>query len=327
MSDPSVAPAFHGVERFWLGARITGLLALGLLYHAVQLGTFSLNSSERAIVGRVLVGSMAILLVLILAKAFDFYGIERNDKPVVQYNLRRILNLAVWGINCLVVVSVLFANWYTAVFSFGLLSLVLGFALQAPVSSFLGWIYILTRAPYSVGDRIKIGGLAGDVIDVSYLDTTLWEFGGELLSTDHPSGRIIKFPNANVLSTPVINYTWPLFPYIWNELKFSVAYDTDLEFVAKAIQEIADHELGETMMERVRLYRDLLANTAIDALEVQEHPSVLFRVSDNTWLEAIVRYLVLPREAGRVKSALVRKILLELNRAPEKVRFPQGTER
>jgi small-conductance mechanosensitive channel len=69
-------------------------------------------------------------------------------------------------------------------------------AVQTPRTSFLGWIYILIRRPYQVGDRIQIEDATGDVIDVSYLDTTLWEFGGKYLSTDHPSGRIIKFPNS-----------------------------------------------------------------------------------------------------------------------------------
>ncbi len=73
---------------------------------------------------------------------------------------------------------------------------------------------------------------------VSYLDTTLWEFGGEYLWTDHPSGRIIKFPNSTVFDTPVFNYSWPLFPYVWNEIEFQLAYESDLEFVAR------DHERG-----------------------------------------------------------------------------------
>src|SRR5207244_3952967 len=115
-----------------------------------------------------------------------------------------------------IIVSIIFVNWYTAVVSLGLISLILGFALQKPITSFIGWIYILTRKPYQVGDRIQIDDVTGDVISVSYLDTTLWEFGGKYLSTDHPSGRIIKIPNANILSTAVINYSWPLFPYVWN---------------------------------------------------------------------------------------------------------------
>jgi hypothetical protein len=54
---------------------------------------------------------------------------------------------------------------------------------------------------------------------------------------------------------------------------------------------------------------------------------VMFRVSNNTWLEAIVRYLVPPREAGRVKSRLIKKLLAALNAAPDKVCFPKGAAR
>jgi small-conductance mechanosensitive channel len=225
------------------------------------------------------------------------------------------------------VVSILFQNWYTAVVSIGLISLILGFALQTPITSFIGWIYILIRTPYRVGDRIRIGEATGDVIDVSYIDTTLWEFGGDFLSTDHPSGRIIKFPNSRVLNTAVYNYTWPLFPYIWNEVKFSVAYESDLEFVAETMKRVAEEEVGERMMQQVRVFREILAQTPVDQLEVREHPAVLFRVNQNTWLDAIVRYLVHPKEAGRVKTRLIRKLLSELNTAPDRVMFPKGSAR
>ena len=50
--------------------------------------------------------------------------------------------------------SVLFANWYTAVISLGILSLMLGFALQTPITSFIGWVYLLLKAPYRVGERL-----------------------------------------------------------------------------------------------------------------------------------------------------------------------------
>src|SRR5213595_3388259 len=125
--------------------------------------------------------------------------------------------------------AVVFVNWYTALISVGIGSVIVGLAVQTPMTSFLGWIYILIRRPYQVGDRIQIEDATGDVIDVSYFDTTLWEFGGKYLSTDHPSGRIIKFPNSKVLNQMVFNYSWPLFPYIWNEIKFNIAYNSDLE--------------------------------------------------------------------------------------------------
>jgi len=211
--------------------------------------------------------------------------------------------------------------------SLGLISLVLGFALQTPISSFIGWVYILMRAPYRVGDRIQIGDARGDVIDVGYLDTTLWETGGPLLSTDHPSGRLIKFPNTNVFNTPVYNYSWPLFPYVWNEVKFHIAYESDLDWVADTMQKLTAEELGESMIDKVKVYRDLLARTPVDHLDVQERPVVFFRVHDNTWLEAIVRYLVHPKEAGRVKTKLTRKLLSALNAQPDRVLFPKSNAR
>ena len=85
--------------------------------------------------------------------------------------------------------------------------------------------------------------------------------------------------------------------------------------------------LGEVMLERVRTFRSLLSETPVDQVEVREHPAVLFRVSDNTWLEAIVRYLVEPKQAGRVKSKLVEKMLAALNAAPDKALFPRGPAR
>ncbi len=183
------------------------------------------------------------------------------------------------------------------------------------------------RAPYRVGDRIRIGEATGDVIDLGYLDTTLWEFGGQYLSTDHPSGRVIRFPNSHVLSNAVYNYSWPLFPYIWNEITFQVAYNSDLEFVSGVMRAVAEEEIGEAMSERVGVYRELLAQTPVDELQVREHPSVVFRVNQNTWIDATVRYLVEPREAGRVKTRLIQRMLQRLNAEPERVGFPKDNMR
>jgi small-conductance mechanosensitive channel len=265
--------------------------------------------------------------VLAVAKASSVYALGRIEDASTRFTLRRIQRLVVALLIAAIVVSVIFVNWYGALTALGIGSIILGLAVQTPMKSFIGWVYILVRQPYRVGDRIKIGEATGDVIDVSYLDTTLWEFGGQYLSTDHPSGRIIKFPNEKVLDELVYNYSWPLFPYIWNEIKFNIAYQSDLEFVAQTMQKIAEEELGEDMMKRVEVFRDLLARTPVDELEVHERPRVIFRVSENTWLDAIVRYVVPPREAGRIKTRLIKKLLAALNAAPQRVMFPKGDAR
>ncbi|HEV8589350.1 MAG TPA: hypothetical protein VGQ72_10785, partial [Pyrinomonadaceae bacterium] len=105
------------------------------------------------------------------------------------------------------------------------------------------------------------------------------------------------------------------------------AYESDLEFVAETMQRVAAEEVGERMMKHVRVFREILAQTPVDQLEVREYPAVLFRPNANTWLDAIVRYLVHPKEAGRVKTRLIKKLLAELNAAPERVLFPKGNAR
>lgn len=303
------------------------LLTLGVLFYLLRLDVFGLPARYMPIFRRVIVGAMAVVLTLGAARLIGDFAISRADAEVTRYNLRRILRLMVYLVLAAIVVSVLFANWYAAVASLGLISLVLGFALQTPITSFIGWVYILLREPYRVGDRISIGEATGDVIDVDYLDTTLWEVGGPYVSTDHPSGRLIKFPNANVLTTAVCNYSWPVFPYIWNEINFPIAYNSDFEFVARVMREAAEEELGEAMMERVRTFREILEKTPVDEVQVHERPSVLFRVNANTWMDAIVRYVVDPKKAGAVKSRLIITILERLNAQPERVRFPNGDNR
>jgi small-conductance mechanosensitive channel len=308
----------------WITTHLTFLIILGALYTFVK---YRLPQFENTLVHKLTLAIGVVLVCVTVLRLVDVYLIGRVRNAVYQYNLKRVSRLVLWLVIAFFVLTLFFQNWYTAVVSFGLISLILGFALQTPITSFIGWIYILVREPYRVGDRIKIGTATGDVIDVNYLDTTLWEFGGDFLSTEHPSGRIIKFPNSTVLSSPVYNYTWPLFPYIWNEIKFHIAYNADLEFVAATMKEVAEQEVGEDMMKQVAVFREILAQTPVNQLEVQERPVVLFRVSENTWLEVIVRYLVHPKEAGRVKTRLIKELLQRLNAEPDRVKFPHDSAR
>jgi len=314
-------------DKFLIVTHAILLLALGAFYFLLGLKFFGFATRYVPSIGRLTLAAMAVILVLAIRKLIDVFFIGRIENPVSKYTLKRVFRLGTALLMGLLAVTIIFQNWYTAVVSFGLISLILGFALQKPITSFIGWVYILVREPYRIGDRIKIGDATGDVIDLGYFDTTLWEFGGEYLSTDHPSGRVIKFPNSNVLDTPVYNYSWPLFPYLWNEIKFNVAYNSDLEFIAQTMQQVAERAVGEAMMEQVGVFRELLEKTPVDQLQVQERPVVMFRVAENTWLEAIVRYLVHPKEAGRLKTRLIKELLLELNQYPDKVKFPKNDMR
>jgi small-conductance mechanosensitive channel len=325
-TEMSEGPVAGTRDKLLIGTHLLLLIGLAALYQLLRL-RFPGFIELYPLVQKLILAVAVIVVCLIILRLSDVYFVGRVENAIYQYTLKRVSRLVIWLVIAFFVLTVFFQNWYTAVVSFGLISLILGFALQTPITSFIGWVYILVREPYRVGDRIKIGLATGDVIDVNYLDTTLWEFGGDYLSTEHPSGRIIKFPNSQVLNTPVYNYTWPLFPYIWNEIKFHIAYNADLEFVAATMKEVAEKEVGEAMMKQVIVFRQILAQTPVNQLEVQERPVVMFRVSENIWLEAIVRYLVNPKEAGRVKSRMIKELLTKLNAEPDRVLFPKGNIR
>ena len=199
------------------------------------------------------------------------------------------------------------------------------FALQQPLFSLLGWLYIVTKEPYQVGDRVKIEDAKGDVIAVDFLVTTLWEINGDLVSSNQPSGRIVTLPNSVVLSSQVYNYSWEEFPWVWNEITVQVAYETDLEFARQQMIGIADDLLGDEMARNVERYREVLAETPVE-LEVHDRPTVNV-VQEQSWVELRLRYLVAPRGGQRVKNKLYERILERFNEHPEKVAFPVSRNR
>lgn len=317
----------RGTDKFWFVTHALLIVGCVAFYWLLGSKIIPLPEARLELARRLVRGTAFVVIVLALAKAVSVYLLGRIEDASTRFTLRRIEHLIAGLVISVIVISVVFVNWYAAVTALGVGSIILGLAVQTPMTSFIGWIYLLIRRPYRVGDRIKMGDATGDVIDVSYLDTTLWEFGGQYISGDHPSGRIIKFPNSKVLDSMVWNYSWPLFPYIWNEIKFQIAYQSDLKFVAETMQRIVEEELGEEMIKRVEVFREILARTPVDELEVRARPRVIFRVDEVTWVDAIVRYLVSPRESGSMKSRLIPKLLAALNAAPEKVMFPKGDAR
>ena len=306
---------------------IVMIVMLGLGYFTIEFQLVPLAGLSAPFLQRSLLGGLLAVTLLLAEKLVRMYLISRVEDDVSRYNLKRLIHFFVLLLFIIVVFSTWLTDWTTGLVSVGILSIILGLALQAPLSNLYAWFYILIQTPYRIGDRIKIGECAGDVIEVGYFDTTLWEFGGEYLSSDHPSGRTIRFPNSLVLNTAVYNYSWPLFPYIWNEIKFYVAYESDLAFVTQVMTEVAREKIGDQMRQQVSIYRELLAHTPVDELNVNEEPIVFFRPGENTWIEAIVRYLVHPKQTGRVKTDMIRTMLERLNEQPDRVKFPTSNNR
>ncbi len=307
-----------------LGITLIIMVICGVLYYLLEFRSLPVIQEYIPLLQKVVLGSMLISIVILLNRLVRKILIKRINDGSSAYNFRSLVNFLTFLVILIIVISLIFANWYATLVSFGLVSLILGLALQNPLTSLFGWMYLLIRKPYEVGDRIKIGNVYGDVMNVGYFDTTLWEFRGDYLSGDHPSGRIIRFANSRIFNEYVVNYSWPLFPFIWNEVKFYVTYSSDFDFISLTVTKIAEDEIGEAMMRRVKRLKGILANSLVRKLDIKERPSVIFTAHTNTWIEVTVRFLVEPKNSGPVKSLLFTHIMDELKKHPDKVIFPKS---
>lgn len=122
-----------------------------------------------------------ILFLFILFKLLQRFFIEKllrnvaiKTKVYANYEgLLKLLNFGLWTIFFVVVLSIFIGNLTAIVASFGLIGFGLTFALQKPILNFVGWLTIISKRIYAEGDRIKIGAVVGDVVEIQVMNTIL----------------------------------------------------------------------------------------------------------------------------------------------------------
>ena len=148
-------------DKFWFVIYLVILLGCAFLYCLAGSKFLPLPKMRVDLAHRILRGAAIIAFLLGTSSAVSIYAISRVSDPATRFTLKRIKRLLVFLLAILVAVSVLFVNWYTALISVGVISVIAGLAIQTPMTSFIGWIYLLVRQPYRVGDRIKISDATG----------------------------------------------------------------------------------------------------------------------------------------------------------------------
>ncbi|GCF13631.1 hypothetical protein Harman_15660 [Haloarcula mannanilytica] len=274
---------------------------------------------------------LALTLASILLATYGGYTVcrtylmDHTQNKRRQHDVRNVLRLTFGILGMVAVFGVVTREWVSVLFSLGVLGFAVTFALQQPLFSLIGWLYIMTKRPYQVGDRIAIEEMRGDVVAVDFFVTEVWEIDGDLVSSNQPSGRIVTVPNSTVLSSRVVNFYGEGVQYVWNELSMQVAYETDLQFASEVMVDVATDHLGDEMAKQVREYRDRLAETPVE-LDVNEQPTVNVTQGES-WVELRLRSLVHPRRGTRMRNALYEDILERFNEHPDRVKFPVSRNR
>lgn len=264
--------------------------------------------------------SLGLIAALWLLRRLAFtvvHLLRRRLNTTARFWSRQAINLATAVLFIFWIISIWFDNPGKFVTGLGFFSAGLAFALQKAVTSIAGYFLILRGNMFTIGDRILMGGVRGDVIGLGFLRTTILEMGQPLdsdqLSDDGDTwvrarqytGRIITVTNGVVFDEPVFNYSRD-FPYLWEEIHLPVKYGPNREAAEQIMLEVAQQyavgpeDVNAETLQRMRR-RYFLPSTEVDA-------RMYLRLTDN-WLELTVRFLVPAHGIRELKSEMSRAIL------------------
>ncbi len=186
----------------------------------------------------------------------------------------------------------------------GILGAGIAFASQEIIGSFAGYLNIVTGNLFRIGDRVRIGNVVGDVLDISILRTTLMEIG-EWVQADQYTGRVVTLANRVVFSDPVFNYTqhWH---YLWDEITIPVTYDCNWR---RAAEIMLEH--GQEYSSRFQHQAQAKLRKMTERYPVHDTPvePMLYIVMTDNWIEMTLRYIVDAGERRTVKGQLHLELL------------------
>jgi small-conductance mechanosensitive channel len=236
------------------------------------------------------------------------------DDPYARYHARKLTRYAIFlaAIIALAVVWRSLAGNVGVIFGFAAAGI--AFAMQEVIGAVAGWFNITSGRIYRVGDRVELGGVRGDVIDITLLRTKMLEIGSaedekSWVKGRQHTGRIVAVSNKATFTTPVYNFS-AIFEFIWEELTVPIAYRSDWHEAENIIKE-----------EAVQASASEGGRAAISAMErrypiphAEVEPRVFVRATDN-WMELSARFVVPVREARTAKDAMMRRIRERLDDA------------
>lgn len=272
---------------------------------------------------QVKIGStLLIVLILVLIRGLIIgVAIRRIEDHVVLYRWRKGTEYAAYFLGLLAVARIWITGAQSIATYLGLLSAGLAIALQDPIVNIVGWLFIVWRRPFEAGDRVEIGGHAGDVIDVRFFQFTLMEIRN-WVAADQSTGRVLHLPNKMVFNEGIANFSKG-FEYLWNEIPVEITFESDWKHAKEILEKIANRHaahLNESAHERVRR-----ASRRYMIHYEKLTPIVYTKVNPHGVLLTL-RYLTAPRRRRNTEQMIWEEILEAFASEPE-IEFAYPTQR
>lgn len=196
----------------------------------------------------------------------------------------------------------------------------IAFALQEVIASFAGWLAIMFGGFYNTGDRVQLGGIKGDVMDIGVLRTTIMETG-QWVDGDLYNGRIVLIANSYVFKEPVFNYSGD-FPFLWDEIKIPIQYGSNYDKAQEIILNAGNLVAKDLTTASKEKWHKLQNKYRLE--EAQTEPMVSLVANDN-WAEYTLRYVVGYKKRRATKTILFTKIMTDIEATNGLVKMASAT--
>lgn len=256
------------------------------------------------VVGKIIASLLAVLVVVVLVRytqrALGRY-VENSQR---RYRLKKLVAFGGYVV-AILLLSIVFSDKLAGLtVLLGVLGAGIAFALQEVIVSVAGWVALSFGRLYDVGDRVQVGGIKGDVIDIGVLRTTLMECGG-WINGDQYNGRVVRVANSFIFKEPVYNYSSD-FPFLWDEIRIPVRYGSNYEMARQGFQQVLDDLTGEHARQLKGDWRKMTDKYLLE--DAQLKPSVSLKMDDN-WAEFALRYVVDYKKRRSMKDQISSRIL------------------
>ncbi len=266
---------------------------------------------EATTVGKIIY-TIATIAVILVIRSLVLRYIDRNTEDHdAQYRARKVINYAATTVFLITIAFIWIDAFQDLPTYLGLVSAGIAIALADVLKNMAGWMYILGRRPFQVGDRVEVTGLKGDVVDIRLFRFTLMEVQG-WVDAEQSTGRLVHVPNGVVFSQPVANYTEG-FAYIWEETPVLITFESDWKLAEKLILEALEEHAPDVERTAGPMIRETARRYSIRIGTLT--PTVYVSVRDSGVL-LTARFLVETRTRRGREDRIWRAILEKFAEAP-----------
>jgi small-conductance mechanosensitive channel len=233
--------------------------------------------------------TVGILLILGALNGIVARAVAKNvDDLKHRYLWRQVVRYILTAIAAATVIRIWIEGITTILTALSLIAAAVAVVLKELLQNIAGWAVIVGRKMYSIGDRIRIGSVSGDVTEVGLMYTTIAETTDRGLGEVH-TGALVRLPNSLVFTQPVANSSEGSTAAVWNELRFNVAASSNRE----ALQSLAMDALRRGALPLSADQVKELRQSKVEIMFTSVEPTVAFRPVDGK-VEVTLRYICKP---------------------------------